>query len=141
MRQILITICAFCSFLAVFSQSRPTPEQLGSIYYAYPAPTEAPAPAPEGYEPFYISHYGRHGSRWMTDDVRYVAMISLFDSLYHCSHCIVCGMMLADAVVTSHRWVNGSITTLPFACTVIFRKCFATVRWSMRVLPLRSAVQ
>ena len=21
-------------------------------------------PAPDGYKPFYISHYGRHGSRW-----------------------------------------------------------------------------
>ena len=24
-------------------------------------------PAPEGYEPFYISHYGRHGSRYLND--------------------------------------------------------------------------
>lgn len=25
----------------------------------------------EGYTPFYISHYGRHGSRWMPHDDRY----------------------------------------------------------------------
>lgn len=23
-------------------------------------------PSPAGYEPFYMSHYGRHGSRWLT---------------------------------------------------------------------------
>lgn len=33
-------------------------------YDRYPA-TLSLTPAPEGYEPFYISHYGRHGSRWL----------------------------------------------------------------------------
>lgn len=115
MRRILITICAFCSFLAVFSQSRPTPEQLGSIYYAYPAPTEAPAPAPEGYEPFYISHYGRHGSRWMTDDVRYVAMVSLFDSLYRCNQLTALGQdvrLRLHRVWDDARGRSGNITPL-----------------------------
>lgn len=35
-------------------------------YYAYPdkdLPRLTPAPA--GYEPFFINHYGRHGSRWL----------------------------------------------------------------------------
>lgn len=31
----------------------------------YPTPTKALTPAPKGYKPFYISHYGRHGSRWL----------------------------------------------------------------------------
>lgn len=34
-------------------------------YRAYPKPSAGLAPAPDGYEPFYISHYGRHGSRWL----------------------------------------------------------------------------
>jgi hypothetical protein len=33
-------------------------------YDRYPA-TKPLTPAPEGYEPFYMSHYGRHGSRWL----------------------------------------------------------------------------
>ena len=37
-------------------------------YANYPVPTTLPTPAPEGYEPFYISHYGRHGARYMTSD-------------------------------------------------------------------------
>ena len=35
-------------------------------YYAYPDKNlPVLAPAPEGYEPFFINHYGRHGSRWL----------------------------------------------------------------------------
>jgi len=34
-------------------------------YRNYPTPTKALTPAPTGYQPFYISHYGRHGSRWL----------------------------------------------------------------------------
>lgn len=40
---------------------------------AYVDPTEADAltPTPKGYEPFYMSHYGRHGSRWLCGDGEY----------------------------------------------------------------------
>ena len=38
--------------------------QMGSNYYAYPTPTAKYTKAPAGYKPFYLSHYGRHGSRF-----------------------------------------------------------------------------
>ena len=38
--------------------------QMGSNYYAYPTPNVKYTKAPAGYKPFYISHYGRHGSRF-----------------------------------------------------------------------------
>ncbi len=38
-----------------------------SNYMAYPGPVQRDlTPAPRGYKPFYISHYGRHGSRFHT---------------------------------------------------------------------------
>ena len=37
----------------------------GSNYKAYPGPQKALTPAPAGYTPYYISHYGRHGSRYL----------------------------------------------------------------------------
>lgn len=37
----------------------------GSNYLAYPGPQKKLTPAPKGYHPFYISHYGRHGSRYL----------------------------------------------------------------------------
>ncbi len=44
----------------------------GSNYFAYPGPLQQSlTPAPKGYEPFYISHYGRHGSRHLISDGDY----------------------------------------------------------------------
>ena len=39
-------------------------------YDNYPA-TAALTPTPKGYEVFYLSHYGRHGSRWLIGEWRY----------------------------------------------------------------------
>ena len=36
---------------------------------------DALTPAPKGYEPFYMSHYGRHGSRWLLSDWDYTSAI------------------------------------------------------------------
>ena len=33
--------------------------------------TETLTPTPKGYEPFYITHYGRHGSRWLVGNEEY----------------------------------------------------------------------
>ncbi len=41
------------------------PELAGGLYCPYPYTAAVQTPAPEGYVPFYISHYGRHGSRWV----------------------------------------------------------------------------
>ena len=38
---------------------------------AYPGPHKKLTPAPKGYKPFYISHYGRHGSRYLCDQNDY----------------------------------------------------------------------
>ena len=57
------------------------PYRNGSTYFAYPGPVQKVlTPAPAGYEPFYISHYGRHGSRYMTSNKYYVQAITPMDS-------------------------------------------------------------
>lgn len=35
------------------------------------------SPTPYGYKPFYISHYGRHGSRWMISEENYTELVDL----------------------------------------------------------------
>ena len=66
-----------------FQLSHAQYEKLGGVYYAYPIEsgdaTPLVNPAPEGYEPFYISHYGRHGSRWLPDDERYIWVNKQFE--------------------------------------------------------------
>lgn len=42
-----------------------------SNYVAYRGPQKNLTPAPKGYKPFYLSHYGRHGSRYMIGSVAY----------------------------------------------------------------------
>lgn len=50
-------------------------------YYPYPGPVQKVlTPAPAGYEPFYISHYGRHGSRYMEGNEAYVLAIGKLDT-------------------------------------------------------------
>ena len=64
---------AFLLFLAVacFAQTDSIKTEItkdfrkmGSNYYAYPTPNAKYTKAPAGYKPFYLSHYGRHGSRF-----------------------------------------------------------------------------
>ena len=57
-----------------------TPEKTGSVYYAYPSDEiVAQTAAPKGYEPFYISHYGRHGSRYLISDDDYKWVLDLLE--------------------------------------------------------------
>lgn len=50
----------------------------GGVYYAYPVKESKNTPAPKGYKPFYISHYGRHGSRYLISDNDYRGMSEAF---------------------------------------------------------------
>lgn len=50
------------------TDTMPDRYQAGSQLLAYPVPkyyTPRLTPAPAGYEPFHMEHYGRHGSRWL----------------------------------------------------------------------------
>jgi len=56
------------------------PDRAGGTYYAYPYVAEGKTPRPEGYEAFYLSHYGRHGSRYLTRDDRYSRPLGFYRS-------------------------------------------------------------
>lgn len=48
--------------------------ETGGNYYCYPWMGKTPpaqTPAPEGYVPFHLEHYGRHGSRWHIGSYNY----------------------------------------------------------------------
>lgn len=48
-----------------------TIEKTGGVYWAYPLDFAPQTRAPKGYKPFYVSHYGRHGSRYLIGDRDY----------------------------------------------------------------------
>lgn len=53
-----------------------------SNHYAYPD-KDLPelTPTPEGYEPFYMSHYGRHGSRWLCGKNEYDLPVAALEGI------------------------------------------------------------
>lgn len=83
----------YISLACVLSVQAQTRQQMGGVYYAYPEGPSAKTgtfgtatyvmsdslSVPQGYAPFYISHYGRHGSRWMPKDDRYVWICKHFE--------------------------------------------------------------
>ena len=84
MKKLLFAIvCAFICLSASGQQKDPTLERLihenlqrtGIVLDPYEYVPAAETPAPKGYKPFYISHYGRHGSRsdWPADGYRAVS--------------------------------------------------------------------
>lgn len=76
MKKLILSLSLFSMALPVWSQT--TPDEMagdlnktGGIYFAYPAEKADNTPAPKGYKPFHISHYGRHGSRYLIGDNDY----------------------------------------------------------------------
>jgi len=53
-------VCAAQDFQASVRQN---PDRFAGVYHSYEYIPTADTPAPKGFKPFYISHYGRHGSR------------------------------------------------------------------------------
>jgi hypothetical protein len=54
-------------------------EKTAGVRYAYHYENTKQTPAPAGYKPFYISHYGRHGSRWQSSDSEYTNILKVFE--------------------------------------------------------------
>lgn len=81
MKRILTLALIALSAIAVYAaQPSLANRRTASYYFAYPYP-ELPlptlSPSPEGYEPFHMEHYGRHGSRWHIGEWVYKEPIDL----------------------------------------------------------------
>ncbi len=62
-----------------FQEIYENPEKSGGVQYVYPERHVGPAaPYPEGFYPFYISHFGRHGSRYLVEDDEYKQILDIF---------------------------------------------------------------
>ena len=74
---VVTTVSAQTTKKEIFSEIYRT----GSNYFAYPGPRQQKlTPPPGGYEPFYIYHYARHGSRYMSNNKYYENAINMLDS-------------------------------------------------------------
>jgi len=72
---LLVTIALLGAFLIVAGvrdDFKANPKLSANNYQAYPTQGfPAITAAPAGYEPFFINHYGRHGSRWLINGQKY----------------------------------------------------------------------
>jgi hypothetical protein len=78
MRRFTIHLCLALVLFTSWLQAQTTREEFfsnplyaGGLYCPYIYTSTPLTPAPEGYLPFYISHYGRHGSRWLLSPAVY----------------------------------------------------------------------
>ena len=56
------------------------PTTSANIYHVYKQREGKLTPAPKGYQPFYISHYGRHGSRYLTGDYYFRPAMAMLEA-------------------------------------------------------------
>ena len=71
MKKILLSALCALAFLNLGAQTpweeiRTDSTRAAGLLMPYPGPQKNLTKAPRGYKPFYISHFGRHGSRWHT---------------------------------------------------------------------------
>ena len=78
-----------CLLLAVPAGAQSTCDQImadidkaGGVYYMYSFDEPSTTPAPKGYEPFYISHYGRHGARYILSNDQYDNVAEVLERAY-----------------------------------------------------------
>ena len=91
------------------------PERLANIHHSYEAPAViTDTPAPEGYEPFYLSHYGRHGSRYHTSMRAVTRVSTILDTLGMMGCLTEEGKALRDeldSLARFHEGQSGNLTS------------------------------
>ena len=76
---LLLGGCAGLTAQEAAQEIADNPALAAGKYYAYRAPQSALTPAPAGYEPFYISAFARHGSRYLTKEKKYSRPIGILE--------------------------------------------------------------
>lgn len=120
--QKLTAFAASILFGIAFLPAQTTKEEMtqdlnrtGGVYFAYPVTESHNTPAPKGYEPFYISHYGRHGSRYLISDNDYKAVADVLHDADRHGVLTPLGkdvMVRLDSVMTETDKRGGDLTPL-----------------------------
>ena len=98
----------------IFAAIREDPYRAAAGAYPYHFASTEYTRAPKGYKPFYISHIGRHGSRYQLDrDAKYVSSCHLLDSLHEAGALTAVGDSLCHemrAIYDAHLNMEGMLT-------------------------------
>lgn len=89
MKKLLFIITLLCCSLLSNAQVTDIREQLSAdtwkatgVYAMYDFAAPLPSTPPKGYEPFLLSHYGRHGARFVTSNARYDGLFEVLSKAH-----------------------------------------------------------
>ena len=89
MRRALLAAISALITLAAWAQPFNTREEVmanidlaGGTYSLYPTGQPSPARPPKGYKPFYLTHMGRHGARYVASSTTYERVWTALDSAH-----------------------------------------------------------
>ena len=90
-------------------------EEFAGVYRLYPAADLRCGDAPEGYTPFYITHYGRHGSRYVIDEKQYEAVLNVLVKASEDGKLTSLGQSICDRyneVYPLLKWREGELSKI-----------------------------
>ena len=93
-------------------------EEYAGVFRLYPAADLRCGDAPEGYEPFYISHYGRHGSRYVIDANQYEDVLDVLSQAAQDGKLTEVGQSVYERyrdVYPSLKWREGELSKIGVA--------------------------
>lgn len=89
------------------------PTRIACQQHAYEVPAIVDTPAPAGYKPFYVSHFGRHGSRYHTSAKPFAPTMAAFREMERQGLLTDTGravMHIVDTLWTVHDDMAGYLT-------------------------------
>lgn len=86
--------------------------RIGCTLHTYEAGDMTDTPAPRGYKPFYVSHFGRHGSRYQSSESKFSRVMCLKTirdkGLLTPEGELLCSRM--DSIIDIHKGMYGYLT-------------------------------
>ncbi len=82
MMSLLMAIMSWAQGVSALDQLKEDPKKSYGMDYPYSFTTQKLTKAPKGYKPFYISHYGRHGSRYYWNAMLYQELSKLLTTAH-----------------------------------------------------------
>ena len=108
MKRLLIVLAAVGFTLSAVAQEQTAREKIFAdpsyalgVYRLYPTEFKEQTPVPKGYKPFYISHYGRHGSRYVLRDEKFDRAYNVFADAAHFGKLTEFGQEIYDRMTRS----------------------------------------
>ncbi|MDE7385734.1 MAG: histidine-type phosphatase [Muribaculaceae bacterium] len=83
------------------------PLKCAGVYAPYPDTVWQLTPVPDGYEPFYVSHYGRHGSRYLINETDYTNVFNALGKAREAGALTPRGLEVYDIVAAATEEARG----------------------------------